>query len=64
MHSIECLGRNITVLIVTHRLVTMKNIDLIVELANGRITATGRYDELLNSSVSFRELASGSYENI
>lgn len=64
MHSIECLGRNITVFIVTHRLATMKNIDLIVELANGRITATGSYDELLNSSVSFRELASGSYENI
>jgi ATP-binding cassette subfamily B protein len=60
MESIERLDRNITVLMVTHRLSTMKHFDMIVELIGGRITAVGSYDELLSSSPSFGDLASGS----
>jgi ATP-binding cassette subfamily B protein len=60
MESIERLDRNITVLMVTHRLSTMKHFDVIVELTGGRITAVGSYDELLSSSPSFGDLASGS----
>lgn len=46
MQAVETLGRDITILIIAHRLTTLKNCDLIVELANGGIKAVGGYEQM------------------
>jgi len=38
----------LTILIVAHRLSTLKKCTLIVELVNGNINRTGTYDEIVN----------------
>jgi len=60
MDAIASLERDLTVLIVAHRLTTVQGCDLIVELAGGRIIATGAYDDLLEGSPSFREMVEAS----
>ncbi len=57
MACIENLHRNMTVLIIAHRLTTIQNCDQIVELAEGKVIATGTYDELIEKSPSFRLMA-------
>lgn len=57
MQSIESLGDDLTVLIIAHRLTTLKNCDMIVELANGGIKRIGSYDEIVsNEKKNSREL--------
>ena len=46
----------VTVIMVAHRLSTVKNCDTIIELANGSIIAQGSYDELIKKSKSFFEM--------
>lgn len=48
MQSIAQLGDNITVLIVAHRLSTLKMCDRIVELKNGTIHRTGSYSHIID----------------
>ncbi|MEI6306622.1 MAG: ABC transporter ATP-binding protein, partial [Deltaproteobacteria bacterium] len=48
MESIESLGEDLTVLIIAHRLTTLKNCTQIVELADGGIKRTGTYQEIIN----------------
>ena len=57
LEAIEALDRQLTILIIAHRLTTVRRCDSIVQLEGGRIVAHGTYDELLNSSQSFRQLA-------
>ncbi len=57
MDAIEGLDRELTVLVIAHRLSTVMRCDTIVQLERGRIVAQGTYDELLESSHSFRQLA-------
>ena len=57
MDSIDALDRDLTILIVAHRLTTVQRCDTIVELEGGKIVAMGRYDELLERSPSFRRMA-------
>lgn len=57
MGAIEGLNRDLTVLIVAHRLTTVRTCDVIVELDNGRVIAQGSYDHLIKESVSFQKLA-------
>jgi len=47
MQAVEKLGREITILIIAHRLTTLKNCDQIVELANGGIKAVGGYEQMM-----------------
>jgi len=47
MQTVETLGRDITILIIAHRLTTLKNCDQIVELAKGGIKAVGDYQQML-----------------
>jgi ATP-binding cassette subfamily B protein len=47
MQAVETLGRDITILIIAHRLTTLRNCDLIVELANGGIKAIGGYEQMI-----------------
>jgi len=47
MEAIESLGSGLTVLIIAHRLTTLKNCTQIVELAEGGIKRTGTYQEII-----------------
>lgn len=57
MDAIDGLDRELTILLVAHRLSTVRHCDTIVELECGRIVAQGRYDELLKYSASFQKMA-------
>ena len=46
-----------TLIAVAHRLSTLRDADRILVVADGRIDATGTYDELMGASPLFRELA-------
>lgn len=48
-----------TLIMVAHRISTVRNCDRIVVVAGGRITDSGSYDELLERSEAFRRLATG-----
>jgi len=48
IESIEELGLELTVLIVAHRLTTLKNCTMIVEIDCGRISRCGSYNELFH----------------
>ena len=48
---------NKTIIIIAHRLTTVKNCDIILEFENGKIINTGTYDYLIKNSPSFREIA-------
>ena len=47
MEAIENLGNELTILIIAHRLTTLKNCTQIVELADGGIKRTGTYQEII-----------------
>jgi ABC-type multidrug transport system fused ATPase/permease subunit len=46
-----------TLIAVAHRLMTLRGADRILVVADGHVTDTGTYDELMTSSALFRELA-------
>jgi len=46
-----------TVIIIAHRLTTVKDCDIIYLIDKGKIVAQGTYDELMDSSASFRAMA-------
>jgi ABC-type multidrug transport system fused ATPase/permease subunit len=57
LDSIEALDREMTILIIAHRLSTVRRCDMIVQLERGRLVAQGSYDELLVNSQSFCKMA-------
>ncbi len=57
LKGIAASGEGITVVMVTHRLSTLRGCDRIFEIRDGQIVAEGRFEELLEQSVSFREMA-------
>ena len=60
MDAIGELGRELTIVMVAHRLTTVKHCDFIVELEQGRVVAQGTYESLLECSTSFRNMANAS----
>jgi ATP-binding cassette, subfamily B, bacterial PglK len=57
MESIEGVNRDLTILIIAHRLTTVQRCDQIIELGHGKIVAQGSYEQLLEESQSFRCMA-------
>ncbi|MDE0782882.1 MAG: ABC transporter ATP-binding protein [Planktomarina sp.] len=57
MDAIEGLGSDLTILLIAHRLTTVRSCDIIVELENGQVVAQGTYEQLLECSPSFRSAA-------
>lgn len=47
MEAIEGLGHDLTILIIAHRLTTLKNCDLIVDLGKGGVQRVGQYCDLI-----------------
>ena len=56
MSAIENLNRDLTILIIAHRITTLRHCDMIVQLEHGRIVAQGSYEHFVNSS-SFHGVA-------
>lgn len=57
MDAIEGLNRDLTILLIAHRLTTVRRCDTIVELEHGKVVAQGAYQQLLDCSTSFRAMA-------
>lgn len=57
MDAVRNLGHRKTIIIVAHRLSTVRSCDVIYLLEAGRCVAHGSYDELLHGSDRFRALA-------
>ncbi|WP_368646588.1 ABC transporter ATP-binding protein [Castellaniella ginsengisoli] len=51
MDAIDGLGRDLTILMIAHRLSTLQRCDRIVELSRGRIVRTGTYDEMVGHTI-------------
>ena len=49
MDAIESLSKDLTLLIIAHRLTTLKNCTQIVELGNGTILRHGSYHDIISS---------------
>jgi len=50
MSAINKLSKNITVILIAHRLDTVKNCDIIFKLDKGQLIAQGTFDELINGA--------------
>jgi ABC-type multidrug transport system fused ATPase/permease subunit len=57
MTTIVRLRGRYTVIVISHRLSTLRACDVIYELDRGQITGSGGYSELINHSATFRQLA-------
>ena len=57
IESIANHSKNITTIIIAHRLNTIKNCDCIYYLENGGIKSSGTYEELILKSKEFKKLA-------
>ena len=56
IQSLEIIGRRCTTLVIAHRLSTIIKCDRIYEFSDGKIIASGNFDQLRESSPSFRRL--------
>lgn len=54
--AIEALHGRKTLLVIAHRLGTVRNCDRLVFLCNGRIDGYGTFDDLLQSNLEFRKM--------
>jgi ATP-binding cassette, subfamily B, bacterial PglK len=52
MQAIENLSKDLTLLIIAHRLTTLKSCTQIVELSEGSIKRTGSYQDIVNQSTT------------
>lgn len=48
MKNLECLDTQLTILIIAHRLTTLKNCSLIVQLEDGKVKKFGTYADVIN----------------
>ncbi len=55
--AIENIARVKTLIIIAHRLTTVRKCDVVYVIEDGRIIAQGTYDELLESNAKFQEMA-------
>jgi ABC-type bacteriocin/lantibiotic exporter with double-glycine peptidase domain len=57
MDSMSSLGQKVTVILIAHRLSTVKKCDVIFLLENGKCEVRGTFEELLETSELFRTMA-------
>ncbi|MDA9178351.1 ABC transporter ATP-binding protein/permease [Amylibacter sp.] len=57
MDTINGLDSNLTVILIAHRITTVKFCDIIVQLEHGRLIAKGTYAQLIQDSPSFKRMA-------
>ena len=56
MQALDLIGRRCTMVVIAHRLSTVKKCDRIFEISQGRIVASGDFETLKKLSPSFREM--------
>jgi len=56
MQGLDLVGRRCTTIVIAHRLSTVRKCDRIYEISDGRVIASGSFDELYAASSSFREM--------
>ena len=56
MQALEIVGRRCTTIVIAHRLSTVRKCDQVFEVSDGRIKASGCFEDLVNESDSFREM--------
>ena len=49
MEAVNKLSKDITIIMIAHRLNTVKKCDIIFKLEKGRLVDQGKFDELLNT---------------
>ena len=54
--AIEEISHKMTIIVVAHRLSTIRKADLIIVMENGRVIETGRYDDLVKRQGRFAKL--------
>jgi ATP-binding cassette, subfamily B, bacterial PglK len=54
MDAVNNLNKGITIILIAHRLNTLKNCDIIFKLDKGHLVAQGTFDELVNSNKGLR----------
>jgi ATP-binding cassette subfamily C protein len=57
LRAVEPLHGSLTLVMVAHRLTSVRCCDRLVLLADGCIAGEGRYEDLLNDNAAFRRLA-------
>jgi ATP-binding cassette subfamily C protein len=55
--AIEALRGDRTIIMIAHRLTTVKNCDMLYFMEEGRIIQEGSYGDLIDSNIQFREMA-------
>lgn len=58
MAAIDDLSHKVTIILISHRITTVRRADMIYEFSGGRIVSSGRYEQLIESSDTFRRMAS------
>lgn len=56
MSTLEALRGELTIVVIAHRLRTVRQCDVIFEVANGRVVASGTYHDLMQTSERFRQM--------
>jgi ABC-type multidrug transport system fused ATPase/permease subunit len=56
---VDEIGRDRAVLVVAHRISTVRHADHVIVMDGGRVTAEGRHDELMRTSPMYAELVRG-----
>ena len=64
LESVNKLQEKITIILVTHRVNTIKNFDTIFFIEEGQLKAQGTYSELLESCKSFKKILGSNLENL
>ena len=54
MEAVQNIGKDITIIIIAHRLSTVRECDKIYLLENGQIKSQGRFEELIESDKNFK----------
>ncbi len=57
MEAIQKLSHKLTIIMIAHRLNTVKDCDVIHYIDRGRVVSSGSYDELTRSCIHFRKMA-------
>ena len=56
LNSLDELGKDITILMIAHRLEIMRRFDKIIFLNNGKLDGFGSFEELVQNNVNFKNL--------
>ena len=56
MQALDIIGRRCTTIVIAHRLSTVRRCDQVFEVSDGRIKASGSFEDLVKISDSFREM--------